>query len=486
MRRYRWVALVAVVTLVAAGCGRSDETTQADDPPAGDETPGGDNGDGGSSGEPGLADGAFGDLGVICRPAPDGVEPTDSGDPGVTADSIQVSTFSDPGYSGRQGLNQELFDTAEAFTAWCNEHGGINGRRIDLKLRDAKLFEFQQRVIEACDQGDFFTVGGGAVFDDTGQADRLSCGLPQIAGYLVTGVASASDLSVQPVPNPNYQLPVGDMVWLAEQFPESTDAVGIFTGQLPTTVTVANRYKEAITDLGWKIVYEGQYNPVGEETWRPFLEDMRSRGVRGLIWVGEPSNLAQLMTEATSIGVNFDWVRTDANHYDPQIPDNAGDAADGIYVRSVFHPFLDPDAAAENLATQQYLDLIDRYDPGGKVAYLGVQALSAWLLFAKAADECGADLTRDCVMTNAKSITEWTGGGLHARQNLSGGGKASDCFNLFVMEGGEFTLAGIDPNEGIYRCESGNVVELTGDYGTGAACPGKAPDDDPLPSECNA
>ena len=38
---------------------------------------------------------------------------------------------------------------------------------------------------------------------------------------------------------------------------------------------------------------------------------------------------------------------------------------------------------------------MERYDPDGKIAYLGVQGLSAWLLFAKAANECGADLYRD-------------------------------------------------------------------------------------------
>ena len=126
----------------------------------------------------GLDEGAFGDLGVLCQEAPEGETLAAGTDPGVTADSIQVSTFSDPGFPGRLGLNQEMFDTAEAFTNWCNEHGGINGRQIVLKLRDAKLTEFQQRVIEACDEGDFMSVGGGAVFDDTGQTDRLACGAP--------------------------------------------------------------------------------------------------------------------------------------------------------------------------------------------------------------------------------------------------------------------------------------------------------------------
>ena len=172
-----------------------------------------------SDGPAGLDEGAFGDLGVICQPGDGATSP--SSDPGLTEDSIQIGTFSDPGFSGRPGLNQELFDTAEAFTAWCNEHGGINGRQIDLKLRDAKLTEYQQRVIEACTEGDFMSVGGGAAFDDTGQADRLGCALPTITGYAVSAEASGADLSIQPLPNPSNELSIGSFQYLDSQFPES-------------------------------------------------------------------------------------------------------------------------------------------------------------------------------------------------------------------------------------------------------------------------
>ena len=54
---------------------------------------------------------------------------------GVTADTIKIATFSDPGFEGRAGLEPEMFDTADRpSSAWCNEHGGINGRKIDIKL----------------------------------------------------------------------------------------------------------------------------------------------------------------------------------------------------------------------------------------------------------------------------------------------------------------------------------------------------------------
>ena len=45
-------------------------------------------------------------------------------------------------------------------------------------------------------------VGGGAVLDDADNGGRVACGLPNIAGYVVTPTAREADLQVQPVPNP--------------------------------------------------------------------------------------------------------------------------------------------------------------------------------------------------------------------------------------------------------------------------------------------
>jgi hypothetical protein len=154
-------------------------------------------------------------------------------------------------------------------------------------------------------------------------------------------------------------------------------------------------------------------------------------------------------------------------------------------VRTAFYPFLDPDQAQENEATSQYLELLERYDPGGKVANLGAQGLSAWLLFAVAANECGVDLTRDCVFEKIGEITEWSGGGMHAPQDLSTE-DASNCYALLEAQGGAFVLdEGIEPTDSIYNCADGNVTELTGDYGTGAKCPNPAFADDPKPSNCS-
>jgi hypothetical protein len=88
------------------------------------------------------------------------------------------------------------------------------------------------------------------------------------------------------------------------------------------------------------------------------------------------------------------------------------------------------------------------------------------------------------VWEKASAITEWTGGGLHAKQNLETQG-ASQCVAVVHVVDGKFQLVDdLDPNDGIYLCDPKNVATLKGDYGTGAQCPNPAYASDPKPSNC--
>jgi ABC-type branched-subunit amino acid transport system substrate-binding protein len=490
LTRLRSIAIALTLPLVIAACGRSSTNTA---------TPSSDNGGGTGTtvagSQAGLDQGGFGDLGVICKKAsdPSALKATDVG---VKADEIDVTTFSDPGFSGAKGLNQEMFDTAVAFANWCNKFGGINGRKIKVTLADGKLFESEQRMVEACDAKTFMAVGGGSVFDDTMQKDRMDCSsgaIPQVAGYLVTATASDSELTKQPVPNPGTTQPVGAFLWLKKTFPDTWDHIGVLTGQLPTTEVVAKRNEEALATIGGKVVYSGEYPPAGTDNWRPYVAAMQSKGVRGLYWVGQPQGLAQMLSAAKGLGLKLDWVQSDANHYDDVLFKNANpvSAVDGVTVRSAFAPFLS--GVKMTTATQQYVDMVQQYDTctsavvnctaEKKIAYLGDQALSAWLLWAKATDSCGADVTRDCVWAALDKVQTWTGGGLHA-ETFPGSGKASPCFIVFLAKNGKFTQPDISPTDGIYNCDEQNIVPLKKNYGAGAKCPNPAYKSDPKPSTC--
>ncbi len=461
MGRTRWIVLVACIAVVATGCGRSGDSSDADD--SGSSTS--------STGSASAAPADFGTLTDVCQPG----DASGATATGVTDDEIRIATFSDAGYSGRPGLNQELFDTAEVFSQWCNDAGGINGRKIVVDERDAALTEYKPRILESCQQ-DFLMVGGGAVFDNTGVEDRLRCLLPDITGYVVTPEARGADLLVGPLPNPLDRMFIGEYRWLGEQYPSSTEHVGILTGNLPTTVTVAKQAKEAVESLGWDVVYDDQYPAAGPTSWAPYVQGMKDQGVEGLVWIGEPENLAKLQQGMADANFSLTWIRTDVNHYDQKLIDIGGAAVKNTYMPSSFAPFED---AADNPATQQYLDAFAKYKPDAKTkAALGLQAWSAWLLFAQAARDCGSDLTRGCVYDNAKKVHEWTGGGLHAPTD-PGANTGSKCFVLLEAGASGFSTPDIGATDGVYRCSSKYGYTLQGDYGSGVtlADVGKTIDD---------
>ena len=471
------VAFVAVMGIAGTACGRSGDSTATGDDATGDTsaatTP--------PTSSSGPAAGEFGELGKVCGPAEAGTTLTAS-DTGVTADSIQIGTIADPGYSGRPGVNQEIFDSANTFSKWCNEAGGINGRKIVVKQRDAKLTDYQARVIEACDEGDFMLVGSLGIFDDQGQTERLACGLPAIGSATNPGAVEA-DLILKPIPNRVDTIPIGDLRWLQEKFPEATQKIGFLTGGVAVTINSANRNKEAMAGLGWKVVYDEQFNPAGETSWRGFVEGLKSAGVRGLIWTADPTALAAVLKAMAEIEYHPDFVRANGNNYDNLLLTEAGQAGNDTYIQAFSYPFLDPALAEKNPATQQYLDLTAEYTPGAKIADLGITAFSSWLLFAKAVSECGADVTRNCVWANATATTDWSGGGLHSKQNLETG-RASSCFVEIEVKDGGWLFPDISPNDGVFNCDPKNVATLTGDYGAGAKCQNPAFATDPKPSNC--
>jgi hypothetical protein len=131
--------------------------------------------------------------------------------------------------------------------------------------------------------------------------------------------------------------------------------------------------------------------------------------------VGEPVYLGNAVRALREQGWEGDPV-VETNMYDQQYVDAAGaENAVGTVIRTVFHPFEEADQWP---ATKQYMDIVNDNVDDAKIATLGAQSFSAWLLFATAANDCAADndnvLTRACVLEAAADIDEWTAGGLHS------------------------------------------------------------------------
>jgi hypothetical protein len=445
-------ALLALLLVVTAACGRSDDTASSDTDGDGGETT---TTAGGSDDATALANGGFGDLEAVCQ---DG-DASGATATGVTDTSINVGTLTDKGFAGAPGLNEEMYDTAVAFATWCNEQGGILGREVVVDDLDAALTEYEARMTEAC-EADFALVGGGAVFDEDPNGVRVGCGMPNIAGYVVSEPARTADLQVQPLPNPIDATAIGRYIAAKRDFPDGIAHYGIMASNLPAVLLVRDQMVEVAESLDFTVDYDILYAPQGETGWANFVADMQEKDIKILEYVGQPADLVELTKAMDTAGWEPDVLLLSTNFYDANYAELAGDVAPNLYVQSAFHPF---ELASDSKATQDYLDLMEQYNPDGKVAGLGVQSLSSFLLFAQAATECGSDLTAECLLENAEAAEGWTGGGLHAPQT-PGNEVPSECFLILGLEAGSFFFneEATQPTDGLYNCSPDNVATLTG------------------------
>lgn len=448
VRQRAAAAALSIAVLVAGGCSRGGDETEVGEP----TTTAADAPTTTAGPESRLDAAGFGDLENVCGPGDTAGGATDVG---VTADSINVGTLTDKGFASRPGLNEEMLDAAEAFAAWCNEHGGINGREIVVHDRDAALTAYNDRITESCAE-DFALVGGGAVLDDADNGARVACGLPNVAGFVVSQTARAADLQIQPVPNPLQEYAAGAYRRLAAARPELMDHYGIMTGNFGPVLDTRDQVLRVATELGFQPVFSQEYNSGGESNWRPFVEGMRDAGVEVFEFVGEPEYFSALQEAMAQVGFYPEVIMVNTNMYDTRYLELVGDSTRNTLIRTAYTPF---ELAEENPATADYLELMERYNPSGKLAQLGAQSVSSFLLFAQAASACGAELTRACLMENAGTVTDWTGGGLHAPMNPAEG-TAPDCFTVIAVTPGAFTIdeAFTEPNEGIFNCDPANVI----------------------------
>ncbi|KUN80772.1 ABC transporter substrate-binding protein [Streptomyces griseoruber] len=437
------IGSVTVLAVLLAGCStRSDDDTgtgAAQTPATGASTTSAD----------------FGTLKDVCGPGtakPSSVQ-------GVTGSSVKVGVMSDVGFTKKS----EFADAAKVFTDWCNDAGGIGGRRIEPVVRDTRLMDVRQRVLEAC-TSDFALVGGGAALDALGVQDRLKCLLPNFPAQSSQTGAVGSDLQViasQPVAG--YFQYTGYYGWLiGKKYPGSAQHVGIVSGDSPVTKLMSTQFEEGVAGLGGKVAYTDLYPAAGVSDWTPYAQAIKTRKVRGLIFLGDFASLAKLEQALTSIGYAPDWTDANNNAYGPAFLQLAGPALAKQHNYAELAATAPLESAADNPATQQVVDLFRKYAPDKQITYPVLRAFSAWLLFAVSARDC-AELTRRCVYDNALKQTAWTAGGLQAPFDLSSK-EPTRCYSVVVATAEGWKAADFDPDQGAYRCDA-PVYKYKGNYG---------------------
>ena len=473
------IALAVAGVLVAAGCSNRSETADTTAPttaapettapatdttaPATDTTaPGADTTAPPATDPPGVT---FGDLASPCGPGEATIADGENG-----GDTLVLATATDKGAEVAPGLNAEMYDAALAYADWCNEQGGINGLEIEILDADARLFEVPAAMERICDNA-FAMVGGGWAFDDLQFPRFHECSMIDIAGYAVTTAKAMSNGMLQPIPNPSNLKPGGWFQWAAENHPEAVARTATVYSDILTTQIVEQQYREVMSQIeGFEVVAQIPYNPQGEANWAPIAQSLKDQDVKLLSFVGVPEVLAQLLRSMTEVGFEPELILLDGGFYADVLIERAGDAAEGAIARTVYRPFEEAD---QSKAVSDYLTMMETYNPDGKIAGLGLQATSSFLLFSTAAKACieanDGVLDRECVLAEAGAITDWTAGGLHT-PTTPGSNEPSPCSVLVQVQDGEWTrlypeLGSADDAGNGFACQDDSIFTLTGDYG---------------------
>ena len=380
---------------------------------------------------------------------------------GVTDDAIKVGTISDPGFVGRPGLNQELFDAAEVFAEWCNDAGGINGRKIEVDELDAKLTEYKQRITEACQRG---LLPGRRRRRVRRHRPGRAAELPAARHPRLPGVAEArgSELAVAPLPTALDETPIARLPVPRGEVP------GLHRGRRlhhrqrglhrPRSTS---RTRRPSRPLGWKVIYQAQYNSAGESSWTPFAQALKNEGVKGLVYTGEPENLAKLLQAIADIGYELDWVVVGANHLDQKFIDVGGAAVNNVFMHSLGRAVLrgrrEPGHAAVPGPVRRSTCPTARARPcsASTPSRRGCSS-------PPAAKACGSEVTRTCVYEAAASHRRLDRRRPPRRDRPELGPGPALRHRVEATPDGFEVPDDFEPTDGLFRCDDDSVARARG------------------------
>jgi len=421
---YRVGALLALLSLLVGACG-----TRESGPPPGAAEGGGVTVPVVTSGGSGGADPAM--VGTLRAACGKGTPARGATDKGITDTTIKIGVISDKG--GVIAVPTAGIDgSVEAFVEFCNSLGGINGRRLVLVHYDSKILNEGDAMKRACEDDIFALVGSGSVEDEAGAVTMVQCKLVEVAAYTATYLKGLSPRVFQPVPNPGTSYDVGAAKFIAEHFPDAVKKAAIMWPNLPVGRTQAARQRDAYEQTaGFKFVYANPTDVLVQD-WGPIVSRLKDNGVEWIADITTLSEMEHLLQSMSDAGLKPAVVDLGQQYYDESFPGKPG--TDGALVLTNTAPFEEAD---RNPALQVYLKWLKTASPSTPPTTLGVQAFSAGLLFAQAANALGSNLTRDGLIRELTTIKHWDGGGLQAPAD-PGDNKGLSCFLYMQVQGNKF------------------------------------------------
>ncbi len=366
--------------------------------------------------------------------------------PGVTADSVTVGQVDDLS-SPLPGLFKGAEDGTEAYFAYINSKGGVNGRQIHLNGQDS-AFEPGQVATETAAQinHDFALVGGFSLLDSAEQPLIDLAHMPDVGFSLSPGLATDPNLySAQPNPIDDY--PLGFFKYFAKKYPQAVKKVGImWENATASTKAAEDAVEAAMKASGWTIVYDHGVGPFYTD-FLPDIISMRNKGVKLFFSTELPDNYAANVAKQFQ-QQNFKPINVEGAAYSNQLLKLAGSAANNMYIEQAYALYVGADAKTIP-AVALFNKWMRKVDSNPNFEIEAVYGWTSAQLFVQALQQAGNPPTRAGLVEALNKITFYDGGALVPPSNPAAG-IDSGCFLLAQVQNGVIKRVAPTPAQGFY------------------------------------
>ena len=370
---------------------------------------------------------------------------------GVTPTSVTIGNVS----TQVAGLFTGAVVGTEAYAAYVNSHGGVNGRRIVVSSADDRFQgAFNRQETQSAIQSDFASVGGLSLEDSFSEPlVAANPGFPDVTASL--------DPATETLPNNFSPLPASDgwptgpLLYFKQKYPTKIAHTATIIADLPSTELSWANEKKAMQHLGYTVLSDPALSPATTDFTAQVVA-MKAAGVQILFLEQEPQNYASAIFKDLTQQNFHPVVVLGAPAYSKQLIADAGgpQAVDGAYLEQAASLYLGEDAAQIPTITA-FNTWVEHVSPGFTPDFF---TLTGWLcaeLFVDALRQAGTDPSRGALLQALRKVTAFESGNLIPVSNPAGKVPIT-CYLLGQIANGTFHRLDDPPVTGStsgFRCD---------------------------------
>jgi ABC-type branched-subunit amino acid transport system substrate-binding protein len=356
---------------------------------------------------------------------------------GITDDKIVIANVAD--ISGPvPGIFEASQDATKAFAAFFNATSDLCGRELQVLGLDSRADASadQQAYAKACEEA-FAAVGSMSAYDSGGAATAENCGIPDLRAAPVTNDRNECNtcFGAQSVDSKQFENAVPD--YFLKTNKAATQKAAFLYINVGAAAENGKNQSAAMQKRGFNFVYVDAID-VAEFNYAPYVQQMKSKGVRWVQFLGAYQQAAKLAQTMRDQGFTPDAYVLDPTAYTPDYIKTGGEGTEGTYLFVNFTPF---EEAGGNKELQLYTTWLNQVNPGAQPTFFGLFSWSAARLFVQEAAALGGKLTRSALVDRLEKVDNWTGNGLHGPQHV-GAKNVGDCWRFLRVKGGKFVAEG--------------------------------------------